>query len=458
MSYSFLVLAQKEDHSPQLNRLNCENTMTTFRTLRLMSVIATMLIAGFVQAATQTGTFTTQLKAIPRVVGVKPAEAKFGKGTLEVMFVQPLDHQNPNGPKFNQRILINANVLTNPVLLGTEGYEAWSMYGGELKTMLGTPNLVTVEHRYFGKSIPSLVVWKYLTVKNAADDMHDIVTAFHKVFTGKWVASGASKGGQTALYFKSFYPNDVDATVAYVAPINLAQEDPRIYRWLNTVGDAATRDKIRDLQIAFLKREDEILPLLGAKTIDYSMGVNKAYEYGVLEFPFALWQYGTKPEGLPAPDAPATDLVKAYRQVNAMYYYSDAGKKVFQAFMYQAFTEVGYYNYDITDLRLYLKANPNPTNMDLLPEGTKDGIVYNPATLAFVYNFLQYKANNVIYVYGETDTWSSTQMELIGRTNAVKILVKGAYHNASIRLASLEQKVHVISAMETWLGMKLKRN
>lgn len=49
-------------------------------------------------------------------------------------------------------------------------------------------------------------------------------------------------------------------------------------------------------------------------------------------------------------------------------------------------------------------------------------------------------------------------MELIGRTNAVKILVKGAYHNASIRLGSPEQNEQVLSAMEKWQGMTLKRS
>lgn len=400
--------------------------------------------------------FSAQLKAIPRVKEVK-VNGNGNRTTYEIMYEQPVDHANPNGTKFQQRIFLVNSGKEKPVILGTEGYSARGVGGGELRTMLGDPNLMTVEHRYFGRSVPNPIDWKQLTVKNAADDMHDIVTAFKKLYSGKWIATGASKGGQTSLFYKSYYPNDVDVTVAYVAPINLGQEDPRIYRWLDTVGDAPTRKKIKDLQIAFLKREDEIIPLLKAKPEDFSMGLNKAYEYGVLEFPFALWQYGTKPEGLPSPDAPAADLAKSYLQVNPLFYYSDTGKKTFEPFYYQAFTEIGYYNYDITDFKPYLKANPNPTNMDLCPPGTKETIVYNPATLAFVYNFLQYKADNVIYIYGETDTWSATQMELIGRTNAVKIMVKGAYHNAQIRLASPEQKDQVFSAMESWLGMKLNR-
>ena len=134
------------------------------------------------------------------------------------------------------------------------------------------------------------------------------------------------------------------------------------------------------------------------------------------------------------------------------------GIRQFEAFYYQAFTEIGYYNYDIADFKPYLKANKDPTNTDLCPADTRGRVVYNPATMAFVFNYLQYKADNVVYVYGETDAWSSTQMHLIGRTNAVKIVVKGAWHNANIRAASPEQKQQVFSALESWLGMKLVRD
>ena len=66
-----------------------------------------------------------------------------------------------------------------------------------------------------------------------------------------------SKGGQT-LYFKRFYPNDVNAAVPYVAPVNLAAEDPRIYMFLNSVGTEECRDKIKQFQRAFLLKRDEI--------------------------------------------------------------------------------------------------------------------------------------------------------------------------------------------------------
>jgi hypothetical protein len=210
------------------------------------------------------------------------------------------------------------------------------------------------------------------------------------------------------------------------------------------------------------KREDEIIPLLNVNPAQYSMGVKKAYEYGVLEYPYAFWQYGTKPSAIPAPDAPAATLVAHYKQVNTMRYYGDPTMHQFEAFIYEAFSEIGYYNYDITDFKQYMhgftfKNGDEPTNLDIAPAGTKDKIVYNPDTMAFVFHYLQYNASNVIFVYGETDAWSSTQMQLLGRTNEVKIIVNNASHNAQIRSASPEQKTQVFDSLDQWLDMKGNR-
>ncbi|CAN5569184.1 S28 family serine protease [soil metagenome] len=423
-----------------------------------MPTMKARLVLGWIvlAAVANAQDLAAQIEALPGVVAVAPATGPAkGKDTYEVTFEQPVDHEHPEGAKFRQRVFLRHAGFDRPVILGTEGYSADRPSGGELAQMIENPNLITVEHRYFAKSTPNPIVWKQLTVKNAAADMHAIVSSLKRLYTGKWVSMGYSKGGQTALFFKCFYPNDVDATVAFVAPINLGQEDPRLVSFFETIGDETGRKRMRQFQIALLKREDEIIPLLKAKPEDYSMGLAKAYEYGVLEFPFAFWQYGSKGISIPAPDAPAGELVKAYNAIGALYYYSDAGRKRFEPFQYQAYTEIGYYNYDITDLKPYLGANPNPTNMDLCPPGVP--IAFNPATLAFVYHTLQYESQNVAFVYGGEDAWSATQMELIGHTNAIKIVVKNANHGASVHAASPEQKELFYSTLEGWLGLKLNR-
>jgi len=402
-----------------------------------------------------------KIKALPGVIEAK--EARFDpevfRESYEVMIEQPLDHRNPGGPKFAQRFFVAHADGTKPVLLETEGYAAGRPRESELVRILGA-NQVVVEHRFFGRSVPSSLDWKYLTIRQAADDLHRIVAALKTIYPGKWVSSGTSKGGQTTLFYKYFYPGDVDASVPYVAPINIAQEDPRLYHFLRNAGDETVRKRMTDYQIALFSREDEILPLVRRlaerRKWTFSIGLSEAYEYGVLEYPFAFWQYGTvKPSDIPAPDAPVETLFGHLEKTNAIYYYSDQGKKAFEPFMYQAFTEIGYYNYDITDFKGHMKTLKNPTNLVLCPPGVE--IAYNPASMQDVHRFLQYEANHIIYIYGELDPWSATQIELIGRTDAVKIVVRNGYHGSRIKDFSPEQKELFYSSLERWLGLKLER-
>jgi hypothetical protein len=422
---------------------------------------AATLQAPAAAQAVQASPVLARLQQVPGVLDVKPLPQgpRVPADSYDLTFEQAVDHRNPSGAKFQQHVFLTHVGFDRPVLLGTEGYVARGPAGGELQRMLGS-NTVTVEHRYFGRSVPSPLDWTYLTVRQSADDLHAVFAALKAVYPGKWVSTGASKGGQTSLFYKCYYPEDMDAVVAYVAPVNLAQEDPRANRLMETIGDEASRKRLRDFQLAMFDREDEVLPLVKAeadkKKLTFGLGLAAAYEYGVLEHPYAFWQYGTSPSEIPAQDAPAEVLAAHYNKVGALYYYSDQGKKQFEPFMYQAFVEIGYYNYDTTPFTGHMKALKNPTNAVLCPDGAK--IVYDPTTMAFVYDFLRYKADRVIYIYGELDMWSSTQMQLLGRTDAVKFLVAGAHHGAHVANFSPEQKEQFYSTMERWLGMKLTRS
>ena len=64
------------------------------------------------------------------------------------------------------------------------------------------------------------------------------------------------------MYYNYFYPNDMDATVAYVAPLNLKEEDPKFHEFLKNVGDEDCREKIVNFQRDVLKHKDEIIPML----------------------------------------------------------------------------------------------------------------------------------------------------------------------------------------------------
>jgi hypothetical protein len=85
----------------------------------------------------------------------------------------------------------------------------------------------------------------------------------------------------------------------------------------------------------------------------------------------------------------------------------------------------------------HMKALKNPTNRVLCPKGVD--IVYDPRTMQDAYRFLQYEADHIACVYGELDPWPATAVPLIGRTDSVRIVVKGGYHGVRIRDFSPEQ-------------------
>ncbi|HDT13869.1 MAG TPA: hypothetical protein ENO03_05865, partial [Candidatus Aminicenantes bacterium] len=317
-----------------------------------------------------------RIRALPGVVEARPSRfdtKSFGEA-YEIMFEQPLDHANPDGPRFRQRLFLAHAGYDKPVVLVTEGYRAGGSRAGELTRLLGA-NQINVEHRFFGRSVPEPLNWSDLTVRHSADDLHALVMLLKTLYPGRWVSTGVSKSGQTALFYKCFHPDDVDATVPYSAPINLAQEDPRLYHFLETAGDEAARARIKEYQKALFRREEELLPLVAewaeSRRWDVGLGLAEAYEYGILEYAFAFWQYGAEAADIPAADAPAADLFEHYRKINTFYFYTDQGRKAFEPFMYQAFTEIGYYNYDVSDFRGLMRALRSPTNQVLCPKGVE---------------------------------------------------------------------------------------
>ena len=121
-----------------------------------------------------------------------------------------------------------------PVIVELQGYNIWSPKAGELAQLLNG-NQLTIEHRFFDRSVPQGgIPWEYLTIKQAATDQHEIIQAIRKNIYPevKWVSTGISKGGQTTIFHRYFYPEDVDVSVPYVAPLNLKYVDPRLAKFL----------------------------------------------------------------------------------------------------------------------------------------------------------------------------------------------------------------------------------
>jgi len=154
--------------------------------------------------------------------------------TYDWMIRQALDHSHPEKGSFYQWVQLRHRGFNRPVVMETHGYQ---MYRGKNEPeQIMDANCIGVEYRFFGKSVPDTLKWEYLKIEQAAADLHEVNQLLRKIYNGKWFSTGISKGGQTTLFYKYFYPEDVDVAIPYVAPIDNALEDTRIYNFLDTIG------------------------------------------------------------------------------------------------------------------------------------------------------------------------------------------------------------------------------
>jgi len=399
------------------------------------------------------------LKTIPGAE-VEKKDTTLFKEFYVVMLPQLVDHNNTSGTIFKQRIFVGHEGFDRPTVMETEGYGAeWMNPNLQSEvTRLLKGNQLYVEHRYFGASTPNPVEWKYLTSEQDAGDYHYIRTLFGQVYKGKWIATGVSKGGQTATAYKVFYPEDVDVTIPYVAPLNYELFDPRIGRHFKTAGTKNQRKHIKDIQVYLLKNKNEVLPEW--KKITDKVGfkftfvdLESAYDYSVLELPFSFWQYTADESKLPDLKTATPDLMAKFLiQIVSPFWYTEAAN-VFEAANYQFYTQLGYYEYNEKPFRKYLKNQDYP-NSAFMPEDA--AIVWDPSYQEKLKKFIEGNPQHMIFIYGELDPWGATAAQIKPGTGSLVMVEKGGTHGAQISTLSAEQNKLVIETLEKWLEMDIE--
>ena len=114
------------------------------------------------------------------------------------------------------------------------------------------------------------------------------------------------------MFYRATYPDDVDVSVSYVAPLNRSVEDGRHEKFLSKkVGTKAERKVIKNAMQQLMKRKAELMDDFEAYCQKYQyrfyIPTEDIYDYCVLEYPFALWQWGTPVDEIP--DMEADDYV-----------------------------------------------------------------------------------------------------------------------------------------------------
>ena len=389
-----------------------------------------------------------------KVVRTLQNESTFER-ILEVMIQQPIDHRNPHGESFEQRVYISHADPSQPVVMITEGYDANYYYTSEITAELRC-NQVMVEHRYFGRSVPDSLNWDYLDTWQAASDHHRIVTMFKELYPEQWISTGISKGGQTVMYHSFYYPEDVDVRIPYVAPLNYGLEDERIYTFLDQVGSPKERRKVKKFQSLALKNQEKYMDAFKAlsdeKGYSYELvgGLEKAYEYCVLEYSFAYWQWGYVPSNkIPGKTAHAEEIIAHMNRVAGFDYFSDQFIVEYRPFFYQALTEMGYYGYDLDAFGKYIQHVDNPIFTFTIPESVD--LTFNGELSIDIQQYINEEAENYIFIYGEYDTWSATAVPSIGDSNSKIFFKEGGSHRTRINNMPKEQKEEVYTTLESFL-------
>lgn len=401
-----------------------------------------------------------KLKTIATISEIKALEKGEFAEKYVTYFNQPLDHQHPEKGSFRQRVVVSHIGFDRPTVIVTEGYGASyalnPKYREELSKMFNT-NMVFVEYRYFLESTPNPRDWQYLTAESSADDLHAIRQALKDIYPNKWIATGISKGGQTAMLYRTFYPNDVDITVPYVGPLCYGVEDGRHEPFLRQVGTEDERRKIEDFQLEVLKRKSTLLPRFEKycqeKKYEFNASTEEIYDYSVLEYSFAFWQWGTPISTIPANNASDDEIYKHFMAISEPSYFAKGGGN--ESFFVQAARELGYYGYDIRPFKKYLSITSSKGYLKklMLPDDAKD-IKFDKTLSKEITKFLKKNDPKMIFIYGEIDPWSAaatTWLNTDKKENVHIFVEPRGSHLARINTLPEEMKQEAISILKKWL-------
>ncbi|MCG8351991.1 MAG: hypothetical protein MI924_29850 [Chloroflexales bacterium] len=418
-------------------------------------------------AAAQERDILTYLNSIPGMEATELQNAPSGYRYFALNYQQPVDHYRDDDDDddaqdgvFTQRMVLLHRDASEPIVMVTHGYNLSISPGRVSLTRLLNANQLRVEHRYFGPSTPQPRDWDYLTIRQAAADHHRIIQAIRPFYSGKWVTNGASKGGMTAMYHRRFYPNDVDGTVADVAPHSAGRLDRRYVAFQKQVGNAECRRDLKLYQREALNRRDamtaRIQEFADRYNLTFSMpgGLDRVLDLTIGELYFQFWQYGRLEYCalIPTIDADDDAIFDFMVDWGPLYFASDIGIQRFEPYFYQAITQLGYprlLTEHLEDLLLY---DPNDYSAYVLEWPEQD---FDRRAMRDVGYWTARKSRNIILTYGEIDPWSAAAFPLpdSAERSTKKFLLAGGNHGTNVSRLAPDDQAEAFAMLEEWTGV-----
>jgi hypothetical protein len=399
-----------------------------------------------------------RLAAIDGLEVIEQTTTRPGYRYFELWFDQPADHDLPDGERFTQYMTLLVREQAAPMVFMTKGYNNSQRDRlSELTAMFGA-NQLAVEHRFFATSRPPSGDWGLLNIEQAAADLHRVVEALKPLFPGPWISTGHSKGGMTAVYHRRFWPDDVDGSVAYVAPLSYGHDDPRYVDFLESVSDSACRSRLVALQRQALSRRDQLLTIFDAEVTNASYdrigGREAAFETVVIELPFVFWQYWGAGfcSGLPSPTAVSDhDLFDLLDLYVGFYFPEDSIFDFYDPYFYQAHHQLGYPAVPMDGIADLLEVFPPSLEEGVVPIGTAP--VFEPEAMLDVASWVATEGERLLFVYGENDPWSAGAFELGEAADSYVFTVPSGTHGSLIEDLSVADRGQAETVLERWFGV-----
>ena len=430
---------------------------------RFFTLLSLLFVVLFVNA--QNNDVEKMLKDIKAVASFEKIEKADTTRQYYLMKVtQLLDPQNPAAGTFEQRVMLGHRGYDRPMVVVTEGYGADYAFKSpkymEELTKIMDANILFVEYRYFSGSTPNPCNWDYLTVANSMEDYHNIITSFKPFYNAKWASTGISKGGSTSIFYRAYYPEDLDVSVPYVGPLSGAVEDGRHESFLERVGTKAERDAIRNFQTELFERKERLMPMFDAYCLDkglvFRVPSTEIYDLLVLEYQFSMWQWGTPVKTIPALDSDDKVIFDYFMKMCGPEYF-EKGSSI-ESFFVQAAKDFGYYGYNIEPFRKYVKAEnvEGYLNRVFLPEELAN-VEFDDSNYRFVTDYYTENDPKMLLIYGEVDPWTATGITWMRDRNKqnVKVYIQPrGSHTARILNMPANMRDEILEQLNEWMQYK----
>jgi hypothetical protein len=401
-----------------------------------------------------------RLAAIPGMTVSERPPPTTGYRFFFLTYRQPVDHRDPGGPTFEQRLQLLHRDVSRPMILHTTGYNMPENAFRSEPTQLVDGNQVSVEQRFFAPSRPIPADWDKLDIWQAATDHHRITQALKTIYSAKWLSTGASKGGMTSVYHRRFYPGDVDGVIAYVAPNDTDNRDDHAYdEFFESVGSTpACRTALKTLQDEALSRRTDMVNRYDALAAEQGLhfdqvfgSTDKAFEMAVLDTEWAFWQYNSEANcQVPGRNASSEDIFGFIDRIAGFSFYADEGILPFAPYFYQAATQLGWPQPKFRYLRDGLHYPGLYQANSSLPAELKSR--HDAWPMIDVDHWVTKTATRMLFVYGSNDPWGAERFQPSGKDSYV-YTAPGANHGANIARLSATDAAAARATVLRWAGV-----